>query len=208
MSLAYKISSWNRKRKWQRFVDVFPITPEWRILDVGFNAVEYSDTDNFLEKNYPYPKQITALGIDDPKDFQKKYPQVKAIQYDGNIFPFSDTYFDVCWSNAVIEHVGNFQKQIDFLREIKRTSRHAYITTPNKLFPIEVHTRVPLLHFFPKSVFDAFLRLIKKEWATGSYMSLLSKKELELALKKAGIENFYIYQNKLFGFTLDFVVVW
>ena len=208
MSLAYRISEWNRKRKWQRFVKIFPQQPESRILDVGFNAIEYSGTDNFLEKKYPYPQNITALGIDDPTEFKKKYPQVKAIQYEGKIFPFKDNSFDLCWSNAVIEHVGNFQRQIEFLKEIKRTCKHGYITTPNKFFPIEVHTRVPLLHFLPKSLFDSFLRLIGKDWATGSYMSLLSKKELNLALQKAGIQEYTIYQNKLFGFTLDFVVSW
>ncbi len=208
MSLAYKISAWNRQRKWERFLEHFHPTHEMTILDIGFNATEYSDTDNYLEKHYPYPKQITALGIDDPTVFQKKYPDVQAIQYDGKVFPFKDGTFDIAWSNAVLEHVGSFDDQVAFLKEIARTSTHGFITTPNKRFPIEVHTRVPLLHWLPKRWFDAFLRVIGKTWATGKYMELLTKRQLKRALNEAGIASYTIYHNRLCGCTLDFVVIW
>ena len=208
MSFAYKISAWNRKRKWKQFQDQFHPTKEMKILDIGFNATEYSDTDNFLEKHYQYPNQITALGIDDPTEFQKKYPDVTAVQYDGKVFPFKNKQFDICWSNAVLEHVGSYGAQVLFLKEIARTSAHGFITTPNKHFPIEVHTRVPLLHWLPKQWFDAFLRFIGKEWATGDYMRLVSKKELQCCLKDAGIDSYKIIHNRLFGFTLDFIVIW
>jgi hypothetical protein len=69
MSIAYKISAFNRKRKWKKFLEIIKPTPLMTILDVGFTENEYSATDNFLEKNYPYPQNITALGIDTPKKF-------------------------------------------------------------------------------------------------------------------------------------------
>jgi len=208
MSLAYTISAWNRQRKWKRFLKTFHPTQEMAVLDVGFNAVEYSKTDNFLEKHYPYQDRITALGIDDPTEFQKKYPKVRAVQYDGSIFPFEDSAFDICWSNAVIEHVGSYRDQVHFLKEIRRTSMHGFITTPNKYFPIEVHTRIPFLHWLPKQWFDACLRMMGKQWATGSYMRLLSKKELKKSLHEAGISSYTIVHNRLCGLTLDFIVIW
>lgn len=87
---------------------------------------------------------LTALGVNAPKVFKERYPKVKAFQYDGNAFPFGDKEFDVCWSNAVIEHVGNIDKQQFFLSEVKRVAPKAFLTTPNRLFPIEVHTPVAL----------------------------------------------------------------
>jgi hypothetical protein len=48
MSLAYKISAYNRMRKWQLFLTEFAPTPTLRVLDVGFDAKEYSNTDNFI----------------------------------------------------------------------------------------------------------------------------------------------------------------
>jgi hypothetical protein len=207
MSLAYKISAVNRNRKWDIFLREICPNPELHVLDVGFSENEYSPTDNYIEKYYPYPEMLTALGVNTPNMFKERYPKIKAFQYDGNVFPFGDKEFDVCWSNAVIEHVGNFDKQQFFLSEVKRVASKAFLTTPNKLFPIEVHTRTPLLHYFPKKIFDSYLRLIGKTWATGNYMNLLSINDIQRLLTKAGIGNYRIIENKLLGFTMDFIII-
>lgn len=206
MTIAHKISGYNRRRKWKLFNKLFKITTQLTILDIGYSDQEYSPNDNFLEKNYPYPEKITALGIDMPKEFIKRYPKVKVVNYEGNKFPFNDNDFDICWSNAVIEHVGNKQKQIDFLKEIRRVGKSGFITTPNRYFPVEVHTRIPFLHYLPKKYFDKFLVLIGKKWASGDYMNLLSLKDLKIILKQAGIKDYKIIKNKLLFFTIDFIV--
>ena len=207
MSIAEKISRYNRQRKWAAFLRVFKPTPDMYVLDVGYCDRENSDTDNFIEKHYPYPHMLTALGMEDPTEFKRRYPEVTCVQYDGLTFPFDKGSFDVSWSNAVIEHVGNRADQLRFIREITRVARQAFITTPNKYFPIEVHTRTPLLHLLPKPLFEWYLNLVGKGWATGSYMNLLSLGELRALLKEAGITDFTIIKNKLLGFSLDFVVI-
>ncbi len=207
MTLAHKISAANRHRKWDIFQREISPNALLRVLDVGFSENEYSPTDNYIEKYYQYPEMLTALGVNTPKVFKERYPKVKAIQYDGHAFPFGDKEFDVCWSNAVIEHVGNFDKQQFFLSEIRRVASKAFLTTPNRLFPIEVHTRTPLLHYLPKNIFDSYLRLIGKTWATGNYMNLLSVNDIQRLLMKAGIRNYRIIPNKLLGFTMDFIII-
>jgi SAM-dependent methyltransferase len=207
MSLAHSVSRYNRRRKWNIFLEAFRINPAAKILDAGFSDAEYSKTDNFLEKNYPYPENITALGLVEPVSFNKRYPWVQTIKYNGHLFPFSGKEFDICWSNAVLEHVGGKQEQTQFLKEIARVADVAFITTPNRFFPIEVHTRIPLLHFLPKRFFDVCLRLLGKTWATGNYMNLLSLVELNKLLDAAGIKKYQIKENKLLGFTLDFVII-
>jgi len=207
MSFAYRISSYNRNRKWKVFQRIFSVTKKTKILDIGFSDKEYSETDNFLEKHYPYRAQITALGIDEPKEFTKRYQDVRAVQYDGKKFPFQNKVFDIAWSNAVLEHVGSTADQVLFLQEIARVASAAFITTPNRHFPIEVHTRIPLLHWLPKNFFDRILHILGKSWATGSYMNLLSEREIRGLLKKAGIANYKILRNRLLFFTLDFVIV-
>lgn len=207
MSIAYRVSAWNRKRKWSLFRNNMQFTPSSYILDVGYNDEEYSTTDNYIEKHYPYRHKITALGVKEPKIFSRCYPDVRAVQYDGSIFPFPDKAFDICWSNAVLEHVGNKARQVLFLSEIKRVSKAAFITTPNRHFPIEVHTRTPLLHFMPKRLFDAYLRLIGKSWAAADYMNLLSETDLRKVLHEAGITSYRIHKNRFCGFTMEFVVI-
>jgi len=206
--IASKVSGYNRKRKYDVFEKVINVTPETTILDVGYVDAECSENDNYLEKHYPYRRNITALGICEPKKFRENYPEIKTVVYDGNIFPFDDNSFDVVWSNAVLEHVGQRDKQSKFVSEMYRVSRkHVFMTTPNRKFPIEVHTRTPLLHYLSKKHFDSYLSFAGKKWATGDYMYLLTSKDIKGLLLENQINNYKIIKNYLFGFVLDFIIV-
>ena len=132
---------------------------------------------------------------------------VKTVIYEGNQYPFRDKRFDIGWSNAVIEHVGNENSQLLFLLEISRTCQRIYLTTPNRYFPIELHTRIPFLHWLPKNLFDYIIGFTPKKWAKGDYMHLLSIKQIKNLLKDAGITDYTIHRNKLFGFTMDFSII-
>ncbi|MEW6536765.1 MAG: methyltransferase domain-containing protein [Candidatus Auribacterota bacterium] len=208
-TIAYKISGMNRKRKFDEFLSICAPTASTTILDVGFSDEEYSATDNYLEKNYAHPENITALGINKPVKFPQRYPMVKVVQYDGKTFPFKDNAFDIVWSNAVIEHVGPEPRQVQFLKEINRVAKQrVFITTPNKLFPVEVHTRTPFLHWLPKKAFDRYLHLIGKQWAAGDYMYLITISRMKRMLAEAGITDYTIIKNRLCGLVLDYVVTW
>lgn len=207
MGVAQRVSGLNRQRKWRQFLEVVKPSPGLRILDVGYTEREHQDADNFLEKHYPYPESITALGVDEPHEFRKRYPAVRAVCYDGIQFPFADQSFDVAWSNAVIEHVGGPQDQVRFLREIARVSRLAFVTTPNRYFPLEVHTRLPFVHWLPKPVFDRILVGMGRAWAAGDYMDLLGRGDFRRRLAAAGIGRYGFIENRLAGLTLDFVAV-
>jgi len=199
--------SYFRSKKWDLFLEILRPTANCKVLDVGFSESEYRPTDNLIEKKYPYPERLTALGIQKPAEFSRRYPKVKAVTYDGNIFPFKRHDFDLCWSNAVIEHVGDRRSQAQFLKEIKRVSKRSFVTTPNRLFPIEVHTRVLFLHMFPKRLFDEFLKFVGKEWATGHYMNLLTYNDLKSLMRMAGIWDYRVIRNKLLFFTVELIVV-
>lgn len=207
--IAYDISAKSRKRKFDQFLQLIMPQPEETIIDVGVNTTEYSATDNYLEKFYPHPEHITAVGVEDMTDFQKRYPQVTVARGDGRTLPFADHTFAIGYSNAVIEHVGNFDDQEQFLKELIRVSKRGYLTTPNRHFPIELHTRVPLLHLLlPKAYFDRFVTLIGKGWAAGNYMSLLSEQDLRTLFAKAGITEYQLIKNRFFGLPMTFTVIW
>ncbi len=206
-NFAKKISNKNRCRKLELFLKTFEISTCCKILDVGASEKEHQEHANILEKKYPYPENITALGVEKYDLFCKRYPKVKAITYDGKNFPFEDKSFDICWCNAVIEHVGDRENQEYFLGEIKRVAKSAFVTTPNRFFPFEVHTKLPLLHFLPKRIFDEILILLNKSWATGDYMHLLSLGDIKKLLEKSGISEYKVIKNKILGFTVDFVII-
>lgn len=188
-------------------MEVFKPDVEAKLLDIGANDKEYSDNDNMLEKLYEHRNNITVLGLHKYEEFSKRYDGIKTITYDGSIFPFEDNKFDFGWSNAVLEHVGDIDKQIFFIKEIKRTCKKAFLTTPNKYFPIEVHTRIPILHYLPKRIFDRILILFNQKWASGDYMYLLSRRKLIHILEKAGVKNYTIKSNRFMFFIMDFMII-
>ena len=59
--------------------------------------------------------------------------------------------FDLVYSNSVIEHVGNQQKQQAFANEVHRLAPRFWIQTPSKWFPLEAHSGMPLWWFYPES---------------------------------------------------------
>jgi len=207
MSIAEQISVFNRQRKLKELLDILHPTEKTTILDVGFSEEEYSPGENFIEKRYAWPAQITALGTDMPDKFLTRYPLIKAVQYDGYTFPFEDQSFDICVSNAVIEHVGNHELQVHFLKELKRVGKKTFFTTPNLYFPVEVHTRTLFLHWLPGKLFERYLLMTGKKWATNGYMNLLSKSKIKKLLKEAGIKEYRIIRNRYFLFVMDFVVI-
>lgn len=140
----------SREKKYQQFLSLTKPSNEARLLDVGVADQEYSPVDNYLEKKYPYPHNITALSICTLEEFQKRYPQIETVSYQGGKFPFRDKEFDIIFSNAVIEHVGSFQQQLLFLKEISRVGYQFFFTTPAREFPIEMHTNYPFIHWFSK----------------------------------------------------------
>src|ERR1700748_403535 len=98
------VSTKNRQRKYAYFLEQMQPTAESLILDVGFTEEPNPFPGvNFLENNYPYKHNLTALGVEEAPGFKAKFPDVNVVKYDGDYFPFGDKHFDIVWSNAVIE---------------------------------------------------------------------------------------------------------
>ena len=164
MALADAVSLRSRKRKLDLFLDELHPTPETTVLDVGADELAFGEGDgcatlNFFEELYLWPEQITAVGLQDGSGFRARYPHIPYVQGDACALPFADGQFDVVFSNAVIEHVGGRERQRLLVSEALRVGRRVFLTTPNRRFPLEVHTRLPLVHWLPDrlshNVYDA-----------------------------------------------------
>lgn len=207
--IAYSVSAKSRKKKFSQFLEKVDPQENESILDVGVNTAEYSETDNYLETAYAHPEKITAVGLGNMSAFSARYPLVHVVSADGLALPFENDAFDIAYSNAVIEHVSDHKNQLQFLEELIRVTKRGYLTTPNRLFPIEVHTRLPLLHLIlSKKYFDMFLRWIGKSWATGDYMNLLSEKELRSLLEQSKITKYIFIKNRFCFFPMTFTIIW
>jgi hypothetical protein len=159
--VASRVSMRSRERKLERFLELFEPGPETTVVDVGVTDAPFGDgaTDNFFEALYPWPGQITAVGHTELDRFAAAFPSVRAVRADGRELPFADGEFDLGFSNAVIEHVaGGRDGQRRFVHELCRVAHRVFVTTPNRFFPLEVHTLVPLAHWLPPSARERIVR--------------------------------------------------
>ena len=182
MRLVDAISLRSRRRKLQLLLDELQPTSETSVLDVGADELGFGEgggcgTLNFFEEHYPWPERITALGLQDGERFRARYPSVPYVQGDACALPFADGEFDIVFSNAVIEHVGGRRRQRRLVSEAIRVGRSVFITTPNRRFPVEIHTRLPLVHWLPDAIAHRAYRAAGKEFATDIH--LLSRRSLE-----------------------------
>ena len=211
MNLFQSLMVKSRERKHEQFMGFCRPTNKDKVLDVGAQNDEYKESDNFLERKYPFKKNIAALGIEKLNDFKKRHPEVRAVTYGGKFFPFKDDSFDFVWSNAVLEHVGNRIRQEFFVSELLRVAKKKVaFTTPNRSFPFEVHTKLPLIHWLRKESADRIYATLGKGWATEDYMHLLNKKDLiNILTKMQGKYSFdyKIIHNRLLGLTATFTVL-
>jgi hypothetical protein len=60
--------------------------------------------------------------------------------------------------------------------EALRVGRAVFLTTPNRRFPVEVHTRLPLVHWLPDQASGRVYRALGKGFATE--LELLSASDL------------------------------
>jgi SAM-dependent methyltransferase len=179
--LADSISLRSRQRKLRLLLEELRPTAETTVLDVGADELGFGEgegcgTLNFFEELYPWPERITALGLHDGGGFRARYPHIPYVQGDACDLPFADGAFDIVFSNAVIEHVGGRELQRRFVSEALRVGRRVFLTTPNRRFPIEVHTRLPLVHWLPDAVSHRVYRALGKDEATE--VDLLTRRSL------------------------------
>lgn len=74
---------------------------------------------------------------------------LRALVADARALPFPDGAFDLVYSNAVIEHLVTASNQRSMAGEIQRVGRTWFVTTPNRWFPFELHTRLPFVSWLP-----------------------------------------------------------
>jgi hypothetical protein len=171
MRVVDAISLRSRERKLRLFMEELQPTPETTVLDVGADELGFGEGDgcgtlNFFEERYPWPERLTALGLHEGRGFRERYPDIRYVQGDACALPFGDAEFDIVFSNAVIEHVGGRDRQRKLVSEAIRVGRRVFITTPNRRFPVEIHTKLPLVHWLPDAVSHSVYRAVDRDFAT------------------------------------------
>ncbi len=139
--------------------------------------------------------------------------------------PFSDKEFDIVFCSSVIEHVTgpkdlavdlfkrdgyafrtiSSEHQKRFAAEIRRIGKRYFVQTPNRYFPVEVHSWLPMLGYLPTHLQWAVMSITNRFWPRRDQRpdwSLLTYKEVQDLFPDAEI-----YREQFLGFTKSIIAV-
>jgi hypothetical protein len=168
-----------RTRMFEKFMAVMKPTANTRILDLGVTPERSLPESNLFEALYPYKSMLTAASIEDASFLTELYPGMRFVQVSAGRLPLADDGFDILFCSAVLEHVGDSAAQRLFVEECLRVARRFFITTPDRRFPIEMHTMLPFLHWLPQHTHQTLLRAMGKDfWARTENLNLLTPAKL------------------------------
>ena len=148
-----KISPVFRNKRFQQFLDVIKPSKTDRILDVGGYPFIWTSHE-------PCAKSVDVLNIHefhfDPAE--APHHKIQPVMGNGCDLVYPDDSYEIVFSNSVIEHVGTWENQLSFAKEMRRVGKRLWIQTPAFEFFIEPHYIAPFLHWLPRNVRRHFLR--------------------------------------------------
>ncbi|MDW7690830.1 class I SAM-dependent methyltransferase [Flammeovirgaceae bacterium SG7u.111] len=134
-----------RKKRFDFFLkEIEPLPRPAKILDVGGTQGFWENMNFTHHKNF----QIYILNL---QHQEMKYPHFTYVNGDAtDLQQFDDGFFDLVFSNSVIEHLFTWENQVKMAQEVQRVGKNYFVQTPNYWFPIEPHFVFPFFQYLPK----------------------------------------------------------
>lgn len=180
-----------RKRRAEIFQRLFSIDETTKILDLG--SENGTNIFNVLG-DLPYQPRNVYIADISPNAVGEGailYGFTPVVVNESKTLPFDDGFFDIVYCSSVIEHTtvpkaelwkwrdnkkfkeASWQRQNGFANEIRRLGKQYFVQTPCKTFPIESHTWLPLVGYFPREVLLPILRLSNRYWVKAADPDLI-----------------------------------
>jgi len=131
--LLWRLAGYFRRRRFSRFHEF--LSGVESVVDFGGTPEIWL---NLRQRN------VVLLNIDE----QRAPAEFVAMKGDARKTSFLDKSFDLAFSNSTIEHVGTWEDQQAFAREICRVGKRIYCQTPARGFFFEPHYFTPFIAWF------------------------------------------------------------
>jgi len=178
----------------------------------------------YISQMIPFRKNVYIADINRKKLKKSAEKGFKTIilNEDGTI-PCEDGYFDIIFCSSVIEHVtvdkrdmetiqtnkefrnAALKRQKKLSEEIERVGKSYFVQTPYKYFPLESHSRLPvILVLLPRKLQIKIIKFFRKFWfaRTSPDWNLLTEKDMKFLFPGAKI-----VKEKAFFFTKSLMAI-
>lgn len=214
-----ELSHRRRQARGELFRALLAPTEHDRILDLG------SEEGDHIAAIIPFRENVTIADIDPAalaRGRERFGFQTATLDESGRL-PFPDDHFDIVFCSSVIEHVTvpkerlaairskrqfaaeSWQHQVRFADEVRRVAKRYFVQTPNKWYPIESHTWLPLpIVLLPRPAQLRLVAWLDHWWIKRTRLdwNLLTAHELELLFPEATIA-----RERTLGLTKSLIAV-
>lgn len=137
-----------RKKRFIAFEQFISFLPKpLNIIDLGGENA-FWEIDQWNSWALQPGIRITMINI---KPEAQRYPNIIPRIGDArDLHEYPDGSFDLVFSNSCIQLLYDRESQKAMAAEVRRLAPNYWVQTPNFWFPIESHTRLPLVQFLPK----------------------------------------------------------
>jgi len=177
-------------------------------LDIGTTLDLENESSNLIIKSLENIKNFKCISDQEIESsfFIKKLK--KSITENFSKEEIEEFSSDLVISNATIEHVGSFSQQQKMVNNIINFSKKLFIIiTPNRYHPIDFHTKIPLIHWLPKSIHRKILNILRMPfYAKEENLNLLDVNEIKKLLSFNDV-TYKINSIKLLFFKSNFIII-
>ena len=187
-----------RPKRMRQFAALLRPAEEDVVLDVGGYPQCWVDAPMKLAR-------VDILNLDPIDAPRGSTPEIRTVVGDGCALAYPDGSYQIVYSNSVIEHVGEWDKQQQFAAELRRVGRRIWVQTPAFACPIEPHCLAPFIHWLPWGLRKHVM------WLTPvALFSEISREGFEFVMSRTRIlrrrelsalfPDCEIYTERMFGF--------
>ncbi len=180
----------------------------FNILDIGSTNDE-NQSSNIIIKSLNFFKEFNSISNQKiTNNFFNKTLE-KSITENFTNSEIEQFKSDVVISNATIEHVGSKEKQLKMFQNIiKLAKKYFIIITPNRLHPLEFHTKIPLIHWMPKKIHRKILKFFGYDFLSKEEnLNLLTKKDMINFMKDLKQEEYLFFHIRFLFFKSNIILI-
>jgi hypothetical protein len=172
-------------------------SPSMTLLDVGGTP----ETGGEFDSLRALFAEVLVVNPDPRHGAVPMAPNVKFELGDGCALPYADESFDWVFSNAVLEHVGDRDKQVRFAQEMQRVARLGYfLSTPNRHFFMDPHTYLPFYHLLSDHAQAKVIRFSLGHMRQWRPLDLVSAKDLRQMFPSAKVAGMGLFRINLIAY--------